>query len=36
MANSRYNRNQTFKKQQLSRLLFADDQVTIADTEGWA
>jgi hypothetical protein len=34
MANSRHNRNQTFKKnQQLSTLLFAGDQIIIADTE---
>jgi len=34
MAKSRHNRNQTLKKkQQLSTLLFADDQVIIADTE---
>jgi len=33
MAKSRHNWNQTFKNQQLSRLLFADDQFTIADTE---
>jgi len=34
MAKSRHNRNQNFNKktQQLSRLLFADDQVIIADT----
>jgi len=34
MAKSRHNRNQTSKKQQLSALLFAEDQVIIADTEG--
>ena len=34
MAKTRHNRNQTLKKkQQLSALLFADDQVIIADTE---
>ena len=36
MAKSRHNRNQTFKKkkkQQLSTLLFANDQVVTADTE---
>jgi len=34
MAKTRHNRNQTFKKPaQLSTLLFADDQVTTADTE---
>jgi len=33
MAKSRHNWNQALKNQQLSKLLFADDQVTIADTE---
>jgi len=33
MAKSRHNRNQTFKNKQPSTLLFADDQVIIADTE---
>ena len=34
MAKSRHNRNQIFQKnQQLSTLLFPDDQLIIADTE---
>ena len=33
MAKTRPNRNQTLKTQQLSNLLFADDQFIIADTE---
>ena len=33
MAKSRHNQNETHKNQQLSMLLFADNQVVIADTE---
>jgi len=33
MTKSRHKRNQTFKNQQLSTMLFADDQVIVADTE---
>ena len=33
MAKSKHNQNQTFKKQQLSTPLLADNQVIIADTE---
>jgi len=33
MAKTRHNRNKNFKNEQLSTLLFADEQVIIADTE---